>query len=52
MSKDFQFETKLEYEPAGVGFNVSLKVPSGGQEAAFRVARWTSSKVARPSGVT
>ncbi len=35
MPKDFQFETRLEYEPAGVGFNVSLKVPSGGQEAAF-----------------
>ena len=35
MPKDFQFETRLEYEPAGVGFNVSLRVPSGGQEAAF-----------------
>ena len=35
MPKDFQFETRLEYEPAGVGFNVSLKVPSSGQEAAF-----------------
>ena len=35
MPKDFQFETRLEYETAGVGFNLSLKVPAGGQEAAF-----------------
>jgi 2-ketocyclohexanecarboxyl-CoA hydrolase len=35
MPNNFQFETRLEYETAGVAFNVSLKTPSGGEEAAF-----------------
>ncbi|MFQ5933270.1 MAG: enoyl-CoA hydratase-related protein [Dehalococcoidia bacterium] len=37
MSGEFQFETAVGYEAAGVQFNVGLKTPPGGGKAAFSV---------------
>ena len=37
MSGNFQFETSVNYEPAGVRFNVSLTTPQGAEEAAFKL---------------
>ena len=37
MSSNVQFETSVNYEPAWVRFNVSLKTPQGEEEAAFKM---------------
>jgi dihydroxynaphthoic acid synthetase len=37
MSGEIQFETGINYEPAGVRFNLGLKTPSGGGRAGFNL---------------
>tara|TARA_B100000315_G_scaffold255146_1_gene297778 strand:- start:802 stop:1965 length:1164 start_codon:yes stop_codon:yes gene_type:complete len=37
MASDMQFESRVDYERAGVGFNFSLKTSPGEEQAAFRL---------------